>query len=182
MERSKHHTQIQSQTNAHPHHIHPSLRLRDLDTNNRIAEEDQSRGNEMLPPPFVHFIQRSHHKWNSVHKNTNSHRSLRRSTNNGEKKEVTMVLTCDQIKWPLQKGPTRHSTREKKKGKTKEKMGWQHQRVDRSRFQQQSECSRWRSEMAEDCRRCQQWCHYDPDDSGTQVEITLFWNKLFHYY
>ena len=43
-----------------------------------------------------------------------------------------MARTCDQIKWPLQKGPTRHSrpTREKKKRKAKEKMGRQHQRVD----------------------------------------------------
>ena len=62
MERSEHHTQIQSQTNANPHHIHPPLCLRDLDANNRITEEDQNRGNEMLPPPFAHFIQRPHHK------------------------------------------------------------------------------------------------------------------------
>ena len=145
--------------------------LRDLDTNNRITEEDQSRGNEMLPPPFAHFIQGPHHKLNSVHKNTNSHRSLQRSINNCEKKEVTMVWTCDQIKWPLQKGSTRHSTREKKRGKTKEKMGRQHQRVDRSRLQQQSESSLGPSEMAEDCRRCQQWCPYDPDsfqDTGNR--------------
>ena len=62
MVRSEHHTQIQSQTNAHPRHIHPPLCLRDLDANYRITEEDQSRGNEMLPPPFAHFIQRPHHK------------------------------------------------------------------------------------------------------------------------
>ncbi len=63
MERSEeHHTQIQSQTNAHPHHIHPPLCLRDLDANNRITEEDQRRGNEMLPPPFAQFIQIPHHK------------------------------------------------------------------------------------------------------------------------
>ena len=31
-----------------------------------------------------------------------------------------MVRTCDQIKWPLQKDRTRHSTREKKKRKAKE--------------------------------------------------------------
>ena len=165
--------QIQSQTNAHPHHIHPPLCLRDLDTNIRITEEDQSRGNEMLPLPFAHFIQGSHHKWNSVHKNTNSHRPLRRSTNNGQIKEVTMVRTRDQIKWHLQKGPTRHSTREKKKGKTKEKMGRQHQRVDRSRVQQQSESSRGPSEMEEECHRCQQWCPYDPGGSGTQVTCIL---------
>ena len=48
-------------------------------------------------------------------------------------------------------------------------MGRQHQRVDRCRLQQQSESSRRPSEMAEDCRRCQQWCPYDPDGSGTQV-------------
>ena len=29
--------------------------------------------------------------------------------------------------------------------------------------------SRGPSEMAEDCRRCQQWCAYNPDGSGTQV-------------
>ena len=40
-----------------------------------------------------------------------------------------MVRTRDQIKWPMQKGPKRHCTREKKKGKTKEKRGRQHQRV-----------------------------------------------------
>ena len=40
MERSVHHTRIQSQTNADPHHIHPPLRLRELDTNNIITEED----------------------------------------------------------------------------------------------------------------------------------------------
>ncbi len=49
-----------------------------------------------------------------------------------------MVQTCDQIKWPLQKDRTSHSTRENKKRKAKEKMGRQHQRVDRSRLQQQS--------------------------------------------
>ena len=48
-------------------------------------------------------------------------------------------------------------------------MGRQHQRVDLSRLQQQSESSRRPSEMAEDCRRCQPWCPYDPDGSGTQV-------------
>ena len=31
-------------------------------TKNRITEEDQSRGYEMLPPRFAHFIQRPHHK------------------------------------------------------------------------------------------------------------------------
>ena len=61
-DQKEHQTQIQSQTNAHPHHIHPPLCLRDLDANNRITEEDQSRGNEMLPPPFAHFIQRPYHK------------------------------------------------------------------------------------------------------------------------
>ena len=78
-----------------------------------------------------------------------------------------MVRKCDQIKWHLQKGRTRHST--KKKRKAKEKMGRQRQRVDRSRFQQQSKTSRGPSEMAEDSRRCQQWCPYDPDDSGVTV-------------
>ena len=53
--------------------------------------------------------------------------------------------------------------------KAKEKMGRQHQRVDRSRLQQQSESRRGPSEMAEDCHGCQQWCPYDPDGSGTQV-------------
>ena len=69
------------------------------------------------------------------------------------------------------KGRIRHSTctREKKKRKAKEKMVRQHQRVDRSRLQQQSESSRIPSEMADDLRRCQQWCPYDPDCSGTQV-------------
>ena len=81
-----------------------------------------------------------------------------------------MVRTCDQTKWPLQKGRKRHSTREKKKRKAKEKMGRQHQRVDRSRLQQPSESSRRPSKLAEDCRRCQQCCPYDPDDSGTQVK------------
>ena len=37
-----------------------------------------------------------------------------------------MVRTCDQIKWPLQKGRTRHSTMEKKKRRAKEEMGRQH--------------------------------------------------------
>ena len=85
-----------------------------------------------------------------------------------------MVRTCDQIKWPLQIN-RRHSTREKKKRKAKEKMGRQHQRVDRSRLQQllQSESSRRPSEMAEDCRRCQPWCPYDPDGSGTQVTCDI---------
>ena len=67
------------------------------------------------------------------------------------------------------KDRTRHSTREKIKRKAKEKTGRQHQRVDRSRLQQQSESSRRPSEMAEDCRRCQLWCPYDHDCSGTQV-------------
>ena len=62
------HTQIQSQTNAYPNRSHPPLRLRDLDANNRLTEEDQSRGNEMLPPPFAHFIEGPHHKLNSVQK------------------------------------------------------------------------------------------------------------------
>ena len=80
-----------------------------------------------------------------------------------------MVRTCDQIEWPLQTDRTRHSAREMKKRKAKEKMGRQHQRVDRSRLQQQSESSRRPSELAGDCRQCQQWCPYDPDGSGTQV-------------
>ena len=80
-----------------------------------------------------------------------------------------MVRTCDQIKWPLQKDRTRLGTREKKKRKAKEKMGRQHQRVDRSRLEQQSESNRRPSEMAEDYPRCRQWCPYDPRGSGTQV-------------
>ena len=54
--------------------------------------------------------------------------------------------------------------REKEKGAGKEKVGRRHQRVDRSRLQQQSESSRGPSEMAEDCRRYQQ--SYDHDGSG----------------
>ena len=89
-----------------------------------------------------------------------------------------MVRTRDQIKWPLQKGHTRHSTREKKKGKTKEKLGRQHQRVDRSRLQQQSESRRGPSEMEEDSRRCQQWCPYDPGGSGTHVTGKVYDHAL----
>ena len=64
--------------------------------------------------------------------------------------------------------------REKKRRKSKEKMGRQHQRVDRSRIcQQQSESSRGPSEMAEDCHRCQQWCPYNPGGSGTQVILLI---------
>ena len=48
-------------------------------------------------------------------------------------------------------------------------MGRKHQRVDRPRLQQQSESSRGPPEMAEDRRRCQQWCAYDPNGSRTQV-------------
>ena len=66
------------------------------------------------------------------------------------------------------------STRENKKRKAKEKLERQHQRVDRSRLQQQSESSRRPSEMAEDCRRCQQWCPYDPDGSGV---VVIFINR-----
>ena len=73
-----------------------------------------------------------------------------------------MVRTCDEIKWPLQKGLTRRSTREKKMRKANEKMGKQHQIVDRSRLKEQSESSQRPSEMAEECRRCQQWRLYDP--------------------
>ena len=48
-----------------------------------------------------------------------------------------MFRTRDQIKWALQNDRTRHSTREKKTRKATEKMGRQHQRVDRSRDQWQ---------------------------------------------
>ena len=132
--------------------------------NNRITEEDQSRGNEMLPPPFAHFIQIPHHKWNSVQKIQAAIGPYEDIFTTVKKKEVTMVRTCGQIKWPLQKHRTRHSTMKKRKAKVK--MGKQHQRGDRSRFQQQSESSRGLSEMEEDCRRCQQWCPSDPDGSG----------------
>ena len=54
-----------------------SILLYAWETWNRITYEDQSRWNEMLPPPFAHFMQRPHHKWNSMHENTSSHRSLR---------------------------------------------------------------------------------------------------------
>ena len=40
-----------------------------------------------------------------------------------KKMEVTMVRTRHQIKWPLQKGPTRQSTRENKKEEDKRKDG-----------------------------------------------------------
>ena len=78
------------------------------------------------------------------------------------------------------KSRTRHNTREKKTRKAKENMGRQHQRVDRSRLQQQSESSRRPSEMAEDCRRCQQWCPYDPDGSGTQVTANRCYDYGYH--
>ena len=66
MERSEHLTQIQSQTNQHPHHIHPSLRMPYLDANNIPTEEDQCNGNEILPASFAHFKQRPHHQLTSV--------------------------------------------------------------------------------------------------------------------
>ena len=44
--------------------------------------------------------------------------------------------------------------RKRKRGKAKEKMGRQHQRVDRSRLQQQSETRRGPSEMVGDYHRC----------------------------
>ncbi len=59
-------------------------------------------------------------------------------------------------------------------------MGGQHQRVDRSRLQQQSENSRRPSGMAEDSRRWQQWCPYDPDGSGAQVTCNYQYNQLQH--
>ena len=77
---------------------------------------------------------------------------------------------------------TRHNTREKKTRKAKCKMGRQQQRVDRSRFQQQSEINRRPSEMAQDCRRFQQWCPYDPDGSGTQVTGKLKKIVIMHFH
>ena len=50
-------------------------------------------------------------------------------------------------------------------------MGSQQQRVDRSRFQQQSESSRRPSEIAEDCCRCQQCPTTSIDGSETQVIV-----------
>ena len=171
--RSEQHIQIQSQTNAHPHHIHPTLCLRDLDDNNRITEEDQSRGNEMLPPPFAHFIQRPHHKWNSVQENTNSHRSLRRYINNCEKRKLRwfghVIRSSGLCKKVLQ------GTVPGKRKRGRQKKRWEDNirewtGLDFNSSQRAAEDREMADrEMAEDCRRCQQWCHYDPDGSGTQV-------------
>ena len=129
MERSEHHTQIQSQTNAHPHHIHPPLCLRDLDANNRITEEDQTRGNVILPPPFAHSTQRPHHKLNSVQENQPAIGPYE-DINNCEKRKLrwfghlirSMVRTSDQIKWPLQKDSykAQYQGKEKEEGKIKD--------------------------------------------------------------
>ena len=108
-----------------------------------------------------------------MQENTSSHRSLRRYVNNCEKRKLRWFGHVIRSNGLCKKDRTRHSTREKKKRKAKEKMGRQHEIVDRSRLQQQSESSRIPSEMAEDCRRCQQWCLYDPDGSGTQVNNAI---------
>ena len=116
------HTQIQSQTNAYPNRSHPPLRLRDLDANNRLTEEDQSRGNEMLPPPFAHLIERPHHKLNSV-----------------QKTQLVSISTA------VREQPNTVP-----------------------------------SKMAEDCRRCQQWCPYGPGGFGTQDRTRNFFVACKH--
>ena len=104
----------------------------------------------MLHPSFAHVIQRPHHKGNSVQENTSSHRSLRICTNNCEKEEVTMVRTCDQIKWPPQK-----DRRQKKRWEDniREWTGFDFNISQRAAEDRQS----WQKIVA------------DPDGSGTQV-------------
>ena len=46
------------------------LQYTNMDANNRPTEEDHGNGNEMLPAPFAHFIQRPHHQCNSVQSRT----------------------------------------------------------------------------------------------------------------
>ena len=56
-----------------------------------------------------------------------------------KKRKLRWFGHCDQMKWPVQKDRTGHNTREMEKRKVKENMGRQHQRVNRSRFHQQSD-------------------------------------------
>ena len=66
------------------------------DANNRITEEDQSRGNEMLPPPFALHISYKDHITNEIMcKKIQAAIGPYEDINNCEKKEVTMVRTCD---------------------------------------------------------------------------------------
>ena len=78
----------------------------------------------------------------------------------GPYEDILTTVKKRKLRWfghvirPLQKGRTRHSTREKKTRKAKEKMGRQHQRVDRSRLQQQSESSRSSLVAKIETRKC----------------------------
>ena len=133
-----------------------------------VTWEDQSHGNAMLPPPFSHCIQRPHRKWNSGQQNTSSHRSLRRYTNNYEQIKLRRfghVIRSSGLCKKVVQGTVPWI---RKRGRQKKRWEDNIREWIDVRFQQQSESSRRPSEMAEDCRRCQQWCPYHPDGSVTQ--------------
>ena len=93
-----------------------------------------------------------------MQQNASSHRSLRRYTHNCEKKEVASAN-----KWyKIQYQGKEKEERKRKDGKTTSESG----SVSSSTAVREQPKT---SEMAEDCRRCEQLCPYDPDGSGTQV-------------
>ena len=112
-----------------------------MDPHSRAPKKNTSQGNEVLPQDTTELIKRPCYQRGSPCQDPAGNRTTRRSPDDRKETQTAAVWSCFPFIRSGQNHLTRHSERGKKRRRTKEEVGRQHQGMDRPGVRQVPEGS-----------------------------------------
>ena len=120
-----------------------------MDPHSRGPKKNTSHGNEVLPQDTTHLIQKPRYQQGSPCQAPTDNRTTRRPRDYGKETQTAVVWTSLQFFRSGQNHLARHSERGKKRKRTEEEIGRQHQGMDRPGVRQVPEGSGEQRKMEE---------------------------------
>ena len=119
-----------------------------MDPHSKAPKKNTSHGNEVLPQDTTHLIQRPCYQRESPCQDPAGNRTTRKPPDDRKETQTAVVWSCFPFIRSGQNHLERHSERGKKTRQTQEKVGRQHQEMDRPGVRQVAEGSgeqgKWR--------------------------------------
>ena len=134
-------SQFQNTIDALPRHIYFPVCLWTMDPHSRAPKKNKSHGNKVLPQDTTHLIQRLCYQQGSPCQDRAGNRTTRRPPDHRKETQSALVWSYLPFAMSGQIHLARQSERGKKTGQTEEKVGRQHQGMDRPEVRQVPEGS-----------------------------------------
>ena len=132
-------SQLQYTTDALPCHIHLPVCLWIMDAHSKTPKKNTSHGNEVLPQDTTHLIQRPCYQQGILCQDPAGNRTIRRRHEHRKETQTEVAWTCLPLIRSGQNHLARHSEEGKKTRHTEEKVGRQHQGMDKPGVRQVAE-------------------------------------------